>query len=97
MFVGRLIGSFVLNHLRANGVLLIAAMCLIGISLVSTGMLAVWLMVAVGLCNSIMFAVIFSLTVNGLGSSTAYISGYLSSAIVGGAIVFYSQGVLIDN
>jgi len=100
MLVGRLIGSVVLKSLKASSVLAfcaISAILLIAISVSSNGYLAVWTMIAVGLCNSIMFAIIFSLSVENLGKYTTKASGILSTAIVGGAIVSYSQGVLIDH
>ena len=51
----------------------------------------------VGLFNSIMFPVIFSLGVNSLGSRTSEGSGILCLAIVGGAIVPLLMGILADN
>src|SRR5690606_512152 len=66
MLVGRLIGSVVLKSLKASSVLAFcatSAILLIAISVSSTGYVAVWTMIAVGLCNSIMFAIIFSLSV----------------------------------
>ena len=100
MLAGRLIGSVLLKTIRPSWVLTTcaaAAIALIAISVLTTGHLAVWTMIAVGLCNSIMFAIIFSLSVQGLGKYTAQASGYLSTAIAGGAIVSYSQGLLIDH
>ena len=100
MLVGRLIGSFLLKSVRASIVLSICsvmAILLIGISVSSSGYVAVWTMIAVGLCNSIMFAIIFSLSVNGLGKYTTQASGLLSTAIAGGAIISFCQGLLIDN
>ncbi|SIT93933.1 sugar MFS transporter [Pontibacter indicus] len=100
MLVGRFIGAYVLKLLQPSRVLVIVAsmsVALIMTSILSTGYLAVWAMVLVGLCNSIMFAVIFSLSVNGLGRFTTRASGLLSTAIVGGAFVTYAQGVLIDH
>jgi MFS transporter, FHS family, L-fucose permease len=44
-----------------------------------------------------MFAIIFSLSVNGLGSYTAQASGILSTAIVGGAVISFSLGMVKDN
>lgn len=100
MLVGRLAGSFVLRRSKPQHVLLGSAMlaivCIVT-SLAASGHVAVWSMVAVGLCNSIMFAVIFSLSISGLGVHTARASGLLSSAIVGGAVIPYLQGVLIDR
>jgi MFS transporter, FHS family, L-fucose permease len=100
MLVGRLLGSLILKTVRAQVVLSISAITailLIILSVSSTGNLAVWSMIAVGLCNSIMFATIFSLSVEGLGKYTTKASGILSTAIVGGAIISFSQGFLIDH
>lgn len=100
MLVGRLLGSLVLKTVRPQVVLsasAVTAILLIILSVSSTGNLAVWSMIAVGLCNSIMFAIIFSLSVEGLGKYTTKASGLLSTAIVGGAIVSFSQGFLIDH
>ena len=56
-----------------------------------------WSILAVGLCNSIMFPTIFSLAINGLGQHTSQGSGILCLAIVGGAIIPLLQGVLADS
>ena len=100
MLVGRFIGAFLLKSVSASTILTACAttaIALVGISISSTGYVAVWSMIAVGLCNSIMFAIIFSLSVAGLGAFTTQGSGLLSTAIVGGAVVSFCQGLLIDN
>lgn len=100
MFVGRIIGAYILKYFKASKVLAVAAcgaMFLIVLSLLSVGNVASWSMVAVGLCNSIMFAIIFSLSIVGVEGSTTKASGLLSSAIIGGAIISYFQGQLIDH
>ncbi|RRN76330.1 glucose/galactose MFS transporter, partial [Pseudoxanthomonas sp. SGD-10] len=100
MIVGRLLGAFVLKYLKASSVLVFCALMaalVIAVSLGTTGYIAVWSMISVGLFNSIMFAIIFSLSVEGLGKHTTQGSGLLSTAIMGGAIISYSQGVLVDN
>jgi FHS family L-fucose permease-like MFS transporter len=100
MLVGRLAGSVLLRNIRpaaALAFLSAASVALILISLASTGYVAVWTMIATGICNSVMFAIIFSLSVNGLGKFTTTASGWLSTAIAGGAIVSYTQGVLKDH
>jgi len=56
-----------------------------------------WAIVAVGLCNSIMFPTIFSLALHGLGRHTGQGSGILCMAIVVGAIVPFIQGGVADN
>ncbi|MFT2010940.1 sugar MFS transporter [Pontibacter sp. 13R65] len=100
MLIGRFVGAYVLKLLQPSKVLAVVAAIsasLVLTSIMSTGYLAVWTLVLVGLCNSIMFAVIFSLAVNGLGRSTSKASGLLSTAIVGGAVLTYAQGILIDH
>ncbi|SKB36264.1 sugar MFS transporter [Daejeonella lutea] len=100
MLVGRLIGSYLLQRLKPSSILTFcaaAAIALILISVVSTGAIAVWTMIGVGLFNSVMFAIIFALSVEGLGKYTTKASGILSTAIAGGAIVSFSQGYLKDH
>lgn len=100
MLIGRLLGAILLKSLKPPYVLTVCAamaILLIGISVSSTTYIAVWTMIAVGLFNSIMFATIFSLSVNGLGKYTTQASGILSTAIAGGAIISFSQGLLIDS
>ncbi|MBL7767345.1 MAG: sugar MFS transporter [Flavipsychrobacter sp.] len=100
MLAGRLLGAVVLKLMKPSQVLAfcaLASIILIMVSINSTGMLAIWSMIGVGLFNSIMFATIFSLSVNGLGAHTTRASGYLSSAIAGGAVVSYLQGMAIDH
>ena len=53
-------------------------------------------LLAVGLCNSIMFPTIFSLGLDGLGSKTPEGSGLLCMAIVGGAILPVITGTVAD-
>lgn len=100
MLVGRLIGALVLKKVKPQVMLRrmgTVSIGLITLSILSSGQLAVWTMVAVGLCNSVMFAIIFSLSIKGLGDYTTRASGLLSSSIVGGAVIPYLQGLLIDQ
>lgn len=100
MLVGRLLGAVLLRWIKPQHMLSITAflaLILILVSILSSGYLAVWAMVLVGLFNSVMFAIIFSLSVKGLGKYTTKASGLLSSAIVGGAIIPYLQGLLKDH
>lgn len=100
MLVGRLFGSYLLQKVKPSLVLTFcaaAAIILVLISINSGGTTAVWAMIGVGLFNSVMFAIIFSLSVEGLGKYTTKASGILSTAIAGGAIVSFSQGYLKDH
>lgn len=62
----------------------------------STGAVAGWTLLAVGLFNSIMFPTIFSLACEGLGPRAAEGSGIICMAIVGGAVVPLITGRLAD-
>jgi FHS family L-fucose permease-like MFS transporter len=100
MLVGRLAGSWILKFVKPAVVLAalsVLAVLFISISILTTGYLAVWTMVAVGLCNSVMFAIIFSLSLKGLENHSSKASGLLSSAIIGGALVSYAQGYVKDQ
>jgi MFS transporter, FHS family, L-fucose permease len=70
---------------------------LIATSIFSEGSVAMWTILLVGLCNSIMFPTIFSLAIAKLGPLTSQGSGLLCLAIVGGAVVPLLQGVLADS
>ena len=56
-----------------------------------------WLLLATGLMNSVMFPTIFSLALEGLGALTSRGSGLLCMAIVGGAIVPLLQALVADH
>ncbi len=55
-----------------------------------------WLLVAVGLCHSIMWGCIFTLSVAQLGKYTSVASGVFMIGVVGGAILPLLQGFLAD-
>ena len=73
-----------------------AVLVLLFTSAHSSGPVAAWSLLAVGLFNSIMFPTIFSLASEGLGPRAKQGSGLLSMAIVGGAIVPFIAGHLAD-
>lgn len=98
--VGRFIGFAVMRHISPGATLAFNATCsilLILISILSHGQLAMWSLIAVGLCNSIMFPTIFSMALHRLGKKTGHGSGVLCMAIVGGALVPFMQGFLADT
>lgn len=98
--VGRFIGAAVMQKLNPGRVLAfnaIMAVLLLAITILSAGKLAMWSLLLVGLCNSIMFPTIFSLAIQGLKQYTSQGSGILCLAIVGGAILPLLQGMLADQ
>jgi FHS family L-fucose permease-like MFS transporter len=97
--VGRFIGSFVLRQVSPGFVLAacaIGAAALATISSFSTGPVAAYSLIAVGLCNSIMFPTIFALASENLGDETPNGSALLILAIVGGAIIPEITGAVAD-
>ncbi len=98
--VGRFIGAVLTRHIAANKILAfnsIMSVLLILTAMFTNGYVAMVAILAVGLCNSIMFPTIFSLGVADLGKATSQGSGILCLAIVGGALIPLLQGVLADS
>ncbi len=98
--VGRFLGSAILH--RVNPGLLLSACALgaatlAGLSGLSDGLFAAGTLLAVGLCNSIMFPTIFSLALQDLREQAPQASGMLCLAIVGGAVVPVITGVVADH
>ena len=75
----------------------VCAAALVGISMLSSGHLAMWTIILVGFFNSIMFQSIFTLGVAELGPLTGDGSGIMIMAIVGGAIIPLAQGWIADK
>ena len=98
--VGRFVGSALLTRMDPRR--LLAAFATIAGLLVLTTMLgsgsvALWSVVAIGLFNSIMFPNIFTLGIEKMGALTGKVSSLLVMAIVGGAVVPLLQGALADR
>ncbi len=97
--IGRFIGAIVMQKVAAGKALAfnaVAAVLLIIIAISTSGIVAMWAILLVGLCNSIMFPTIFTLAINNLKEHTTQGSGILVMAIVGGAILPLFQGLLAD-
>ncbi|UAM99028.1 sugar MFS transporter [Polaribacter litorisediminis] len=98
--IGRFVGAYLNTIMMPGKVLSIfafLAIFMILISMNTIGLLSMWSILAVGLFNSIMFPTIFTLSLEGLGDLKAQASGLLCLAIVGGAIVPFIFGSLIDG
>lgn len=97
--LGRFFGAGVLRLVSPGKVLASAAagaILLILVSANTSGLVAAWALLAIGLVNSIMFPTIFSVASEGLGPRAAEGSGVIATAIVGGAIVPPLTGHLAD-
>jgi FHS family L-fucose permease-like MFS transporter len=98
MMVGRFAGAFIMRAFPADKVLAVYAaaafLVMIGAATLH-GPVAMWSLILVGLCHSIMFPAIFAMGIKGLGPLTEEASGLLIMAIAGGALVVV-QGWLAD-
>jgi FHS family L-fucose permease-like MFS transporter len=98
--VGRFVGAGLLRQFDAGKVLAFNAVCAVGLLLVTmltTGPVAMWSVLAVGLFNSIMFPTIFTLAIARLGKRTGEGSGVVCMAIVGGALIPVLMGYFADR
>ncbi len=100
--VGRLIGSGLLFLVKQRAPWLLAAFALGAAALCLAvaqlhGSTAAYLALSIGLFNSIMFPVIFTMTLERSTASPAATSGLLCLAIVGGAILPYVYGLIADS
>ncbi|MDF0542894.1 sugar MFS transporter [Sphingobium sp. H39-3-25] len=99
MMVGRFAGSAIMQKVRAETMLAafsVGAFLVMLVTVVTTGPVAMWALILVGLFHSIMFPTIFTLGIKGLGPLTEEGSGLLVMAIAGGALVVV-QGWLADH
>jgi FHS family L-fucose permease-like MFS transporter len=97
--VGRFIGAALLQKIKAGKLLAlnaIMAALLVTISVMTSGHVAMWSVLSIGLFNSIMFPTIFTLAIAELGPLTGDGSGMLNMAIVGGAIIPWVVGKVAD-
>ncbi len=97
--VGRFIGSAVLRLVSPGMVLAgvsVGAIALILLSTSTTGIVAGYSLLAIGLMNSIMFPTIFSLACEKLGARAADGSGIINIAIFGGAVIPLITGMIAD-
>jgi len=97
--IGRFIGSALLQKIKPGKLLALAAIMaglLVTVSVSTSGHIAMWSILAVGLFNSIMFPCIFTMGIAELGPLTGDASGILNMAIVGGAIIPWIVGKAAD-
>ncbi len=97
--LGRFIGSAVLRRVSAGRLLGVAAACAALLCLtvrLSPGAAAGVAALSIGMMNSIMFPVIFTLTLERSSASEAATSGLLVMAIVGGAFLPSLYGHIAD-
>ncbi|UOG75991.1 L-fucose:H+ symporter permease [Hymenobacter tibetensis] len=97
--VGRFIGTALLKYIASQRLLsiyAIIAMALCAVAVFGDGAYVIYALGGLGFFMSIMFPTIFALGIAGLGDDTKPGSSWLVMSIVGGAIMPYLMGSLID-
>jgi FHS family L-fucose permease-like MFS transporter len=97
--LGRFVGTFLLRFLSSRKLLILFtafALLLCLVAILGEGMSVVYALGSIGFFMSIMFPTIFALGIEGLGDQTKTASSWLIMSIVGGAILPYGMGSLID-
>jgi FHS family L-fucose permease-like MFS transporter len=97
--IGRFIGSAVLQRVKTGKLLTLnaaVAFTLVITSILTHGHTAMFALLFVGICNSIMFPSIFTLGIQDLGPLTSKGSSLMIAAIVGGALIPEATGKLAD-
>ena len=99
VLAGRLAGSVILNKFKPSRMLIVSAsgaLILVLAAMLTTGYFSLWALAFVGLFTSIMYPIIFTLSISGLGGYTKTASSLLIMGIVGGAIVPPLMGQISD-
>lgn len=107
MLIGRLVGGAIGAKVSSKKMLVstasVAILFLLGViflpqTLVIEGIpVALFLIVACGLCTSVMWGSIFNLAAEGLGKYTAAASGIFMALVCGGGIIPFVQNLIADK
>jgi FHS family L-fucose permease-like MFS transporter len=100
VLAGRLSGSWLLKKAPAPRMLLISAggaCACVALAIVAPGYYSLYLLALVGLFTSVMYPLIFTLSIRELGAYTKTASSLLIMGIVGGAVVPPLMGLLSDR
>ena len=107
MLIGRLVGGAIGAKVSSKKMLVstasVAILFLLGViflpqTLVIKGIpVALFLIVACGLCTSVMWGAIFNLAAEGLGKYTAAASGIFMALVCGGGIIPFVQNLIADK
>jgi FHS family L-fucose permease-like MFS transporter len=97
--LGRFAGTFLMQYIQPRKLLIIYATINILLSILSimgTGMVVVYTLIAIAFFMSIMFPTIFSMGIDGLGHNTKIGSSLIVMSIVGGALLPPVMGIISD-
>lgn len=99
VLAGRLAGAYWLRSVNPPGMLAfcsLSALVLVGISMTTTGYISVYALSLVGLFTSVMYPILFTLSIKNLGIYTKTGSSLIIMSIVGGAVIPPVMGLLSD-
>ncbi|HXB31932.1 MAG TPA: L-fucose:H+ symporter permease [Puia sp.] len=97
---GRFMGTFIMRYVKPARLLSLYAViniCLVLISLMTHGRVAVYTLMLTPFFMSIMFPTIFALGIKDLGEETKLASSFLVMAIIGGAFTPLLMGLISDK
>nr|WP_212634822.1 L-fucose:H+ symporter permease [Runella slithyformis] len=100
VLVGRLSGAYFLQKVNPSKMLMACALGAIGlvfVAMLSTGYFSIVSLSVVGLCTSVMYPILFTLSIKNLGAYTKTGSSLIIMSIVGGAIVPPLMGLISDS
>ncbi|PWK80031.1 FHS family L-fucose permease-like MFS transporter [Mucilaginibacter oryzae] len=100
VLAGRLLGALILKHNKPNKVLIICSTGAFGLVLVSvltSGYLSIITLSIVGFFTSVMYPIIFTLSIKNIGGYTKVASSLLIMGVVGGAIIPPVMGLISDH
>jgi FHS family L-fucose permease-like MFS transporter len=100
VLTGRLAGAYLLRKANPPAILAfcsVSALLLVGISMTSTGYVSVYALSLVGLFTSVMYPILFTLSIKNLGIYTKTGSSLIIMSIVGGAVIPPVMGLLSDG
>lgn len=99
VLVGRLAGAYFLQKVNPSKMLMacaLGAIALVTVAIFSTGYVSIVSLSIVGLCTSVMYPILFTLSIKNLGAYTKTGSSLIIMSIVGGAIVPPLMGLISD-
>lgn len=95
LMVGRLVFSL-FNNVSSRVLLTITTVMAVVLAVVAICTNNLWVLVSMGLCHSVMWSCIFTLSVQGLKKYTSKASGVFMMGVFGGAVFPVLQGALAD-
>ena len=99
VLVGRLAGAYFLQKTNSSKALIacaLGAIVLVTVAILSTGYVSIFSLSIVGLFTSVMYPILFTLSIKNLGAYTKTGSSLIIMSIVGGAIVPPLMGLISD-